>query len=78
MNISIFRPSKENKIDLLQCFCSCMTTCTCLILTVLKVKTVPLEFGTEDTVLPEQRFVGLHTLMCHAERENIKKYRLHY
>lgn len=39
----------------------------------LKVKTVPLEFGTEDTVLPEQRFVGLHTLMSHAERENVKK-----
>lgn len=37
-----------------------------LISTVLKVKTVPL---TENGVLPEQRFVGLHTLMCHAERE---------
>lgn len=24
---------------------------------------------TENGVLPEQRFVGLHTLMCHAERE---------
>lgn len=35
----------------------------------LKVKTVPFEIRTENGVLPEQRFVGLHTLMCHAERE---------
>lgn len=32
-------------------------------------KAVPSETRTEDGVLPEQRFVGLHTLMCHAERE---------
>jgi len=27
------------------------------------------EIRTENGVLPEQRFVGLHTLMCHAGRE---------
>lgn len=30
---------------------------------------MPFEIRTENGVLPEQRFVGLHTLMCHAERE---------
>lgn len=27
------------------------------------------EMRTEDGVLPERRFVDLHSLMCHAERE---------
>lgn len=27
------------------------------------------EIRTENGVLPEKRFVGLHSLMCHAERE---------
>lgn len=34
-----------------------------------KQKTVPLKIRTENGVLPEMRFVGLHSLMCHAERE---------
>lgn len=49
------------------------TTCTCFILTVLKVKKnnelCLFEIRTENGVLPEKRFVGLHSLMCHAERE---------
>lgn len=32
-------------------------------------KNCAFEIRTENGVLPEQRFVGLHTLMCHAERE---------
>lgn len=44
-------------------------TCTCFILTVLKVKNCAFEIRTENGVLPEMRFVGLHSLMCHAERE---------
>jgi len=62
---------------LLLCFFSFITiwqtTCTCFILTVLKVKKQKnnkkknkncafLKFRTENGVLPEQRFVGLHTL----------------
>ena len=30
---------------------------------------MPFGIGTENGVLPEQRFVDLRTLMCHAERE---------
>ena len=32
-------------------------------------KNCAFEIRTENGVLPEKRFVGLHTLMCHAERE---------
>lgn len=34
-----------------------------------KIKNCAFEIRTENGVLPEQRFVGLHILMCHAERE---------
>lgn len=32
-------------------------------------KNCAFDIRTENGVLPEKRFVGLHTLMCHAERE---------
>lgn len=32
-------------------------------------KNCAFEIRTENGVLPEMRFVGLHSLMCHAERE---------
>lgn len=34
-----------------------------------KKKLCLFEIRTENGVLPEKRFVGLHSLMCHAERE---------
>lgn len=59
-------------IHLLLCFSFItiwQTTCTCFYIDGAESKNCAFEIRTENGVLPEKRFVGLHTLMCHAERE---------